>query len=102
MTTDPGSIYVNYGQIDNVLEELEFADQNIQNILNDLNEQIQPLRATWSGASDDEYQAVQNKWNADLANMSAVLSKYGGVLSEITLNYGQTDNNLAAQWAALT
>jgi WXG100 family type VII secretion target len=102
MTADPNSIYVNYDQIDNVQDELQFADQKIQQLLNDLNEQIQPLRATWSGASEAEYQAVQNRWNADLANMSALLAKYSGVLSEITLNYGQTDNNLAGQWAALT
>jgi WXG100 family type VII secretion target len=102
MTTDPNSIYVDYNQIDNVQEELAFANQTVSQLLTDLNNDISPLRATWSGASDDEYTMVQNAWNTDLANMNNLLPQYNNVLGEITLNYASTDNNLAAQWAGLT
>jgi WXG100 family type VII secretion target len=102
MTIDPNQIYVNYSQINNVEEDLGSAFGKIQVVLQNLEAQIQPLQATWSGASQSEYAMVQARWNADLTAMGNLLQTYTSALSEITLNYGTTDNNLASQWADIT
>lgn len=102
MTIDPGQIYVNYSQIDNVSEDLGAAFGKIQTVIQDLESQIAPLQATWSGASQSEYASCQNRWNTDMMDMGNLLQKYNNALSEITVNYGNTDNNLATQWADIT
>ena len=95
------SIMVNYGNVSNVGQALADANNAIGRVLQELQDVIRPLQATWSGASQAEYQAIQQRWNADTADMSALLSKYGSTLDEMTINYGTTDNNLALQWSQI-
>jgi ESAT-6 family protein len=97
-----GNIYVNYGSVNNVHQALQDADLSIQRVLAQLEEVINPLRATWSGASEEEYVVVQARWNSDIGQMNSLLSQYGSTLDEMTINYGNTDNNLAMSWASIT
>jgi WXG100 family type VII secretion target len=102
MSVSDNEIYVNYGTVSNVGQALADADAAIQRVLAELADTINPLRATWSGASEAEYVGVQNRWDNDIAAMNALLSRYGNTLDEMTVNYGTTDNNLALQWASIT
>jgi early secretory antigenic target protein ESAT-6 len=102
MSVSDNEIYVNYGTVNNIGQALADADQAIQRVLTELQDVINPLRASWSGASETEYTAVQNRWNNDIASMNALLSQYGNTLDEMTTNYGTTDNNLAMQWSSIT
>jgi early secretory antigenic target protein ESAT-6 len=102
MTVSDGQIYVDYGQVSNVEQALEDADSAIQRVLSDLENVITPLRASWSGASEAEYLMVQNRWNNDIGQMNALLVQYASTLSEMTVNYGSTDNDLALQWSGIT
>ncbi len=61
MSINEGDIYVNYGHVDNVEQALNDADNAIQRVLNQLQDVINPLRATWSGVSEDEYIQVQTR-----------------------------------------
>jgi WXG100 family type VII secretion target len=95
------SIYVNYGQVTNVEEVLQDGTKQIEALLDNLNQQIQPLRATWAGVSDEEYNQVQARWNNDVGQMSSILVRYAGTLSNMQYNYSNTDSNLAFQWASI-
>jgi WXG100 family type VII secretion target len=95
------SIMVNYGNGETVLEELTQADQQMQAQLANLIQEIRPLQATWLGISDEEYTAVQNKWNMHMATMQQTLQAAHVCLSEIIVNYAVTDNSLGAQWQDL-
>jgi 6 kDa early secretory antigenic target len=102
MSVSDNEIYVNYGTVSNIGQALADADQSIQRVLTELQDVINPLRASWSGASEAEYTIVQNRWNNDIASMNSLLSQYGNTLDEMTTNYGTTDNNLAMQWSSIT
>jgi len=102
MSVSDSEIYVNYGTVSNVGQALADADAAIQRVLGELQDVINPLRASWSGASEAEYTAVQNRWNNDISAMNSLLSRYGSTLDEMTTNYGTTDNNLAMQWSSIT
>jgi early secretory antigenic target protein ESAT-6 len=101
MSVSDNEIYVNYGTVSNVGQALADADGAIQRVLTELQDIINPLRATWSGASEAEYGVVQNRWDNDIAAMNSLLARYGSTLDEMTTNYGATDNNLALQWASI-
>jgi WXG100 family type VII secretion target len=100
MAIGEGQIYVDYGNVSTVYQTLEEADAHIQQVLTQLEDVINPLRASWAGASESEYVQVQARWNSDMGQMNALLSTYRNTLDEMTNNYGTTDNNLAMQWAA--
>lgn len=102
MAISDGQIYVDYGHVGSVEQALEDADSAIQRVLNDLENVISPLRASWSGASEAQYTQVQNRWNNDIAQMNSLLAQYRSTLSEMTINYNSTDNDLALQWSAIT
>lgn len=102
MSVSDSEIYVNYSNVSNVGQALADADAAIQRVLSELQDVINPLRASWSGASEAEYVAVQARWDNDISAMNSLLSRYGSTLDEMTTNYGTTDNNLALQWASIT
>jgi 6 kDa early secretory antigenic target len=102
MSVSDNEIYVNYGTVSNIGQALADADNAIQRVVNELQDVINPLRASWSGASEAEYVAVQNRWNNDISAMNTLLAKFGSTLDDMTINYGTTDNNLAMQWAGIS
>ncbi len=102
MAVSDGQIYVDYGSVSNVYQALEDADMAIQRVLTQLEDVINPLRASWSGASEAEYTAVQSRWNNDMGQMNALLGAYRNTLDDMTVNYGTTDNHLAFQWSSIT
>jgi 6 kDa early secretory antigenic target len=102
MAVSDSQIYVDYSNVSNVYQALEEADAQIQGVLNQLEDTINPLRASWSGASESEYTVVQARWNSDMSQMNSLLGNYRNTLDEMTMNYGNTDNNLANQWSSIT
>jgi 6 kDa early secretory antigenic target len=101
MAASEDSIFVNYSGTETILENLGSADYSIHQVLGGLAEAIAPLRATWSGASETEYSAIQRKWNHDIDQMDHVLVKAGKILGEMTNNYSTTDNRVADGWAGI-
>jgi WXG100 family type VII secretion target len=102
MAVSDGQIYVDYGQVNNVYQALEDADNAIQQALAQLQDVINPLRASWSGASEAEYEIVQARWIDDTNQMNSLLGQYRNTLDEMTINYGTTDNKLALSWSSIT
>ena len=102
VSSDDGYIHVNYGQVNGVYDALQGADKAIGMVLQNLEQVIAPLQASWLGISEDEYQMVQARWNQDMADMSATLTASAATLEEMSINYGNTDNNLALQWQQIS
>jgi WXG100 family type VII secretion target len=102
VTSDDGYIHVNYGQVNDVLDALQGADQSIGMVLDELQHTIGPLVSSWLGPSQQEYSNVQARWNNDMNDMSAQLVKSAAVLEGMSTNYANTDNNLSMQWSEIT
>ena len=102
VTASGDSIYVNYSGVTNVYDALEIATGAMQAVFDELQTTVATqLAPTWSGASESEYAQVQTRWNADMQMMQSLLTNYRGTLDEITVNYSNTDNNLALQWSSI-
>jgi 6 kDa early secretory antigenic target len=102
ISSDDGYIHVNYGHVNDVLDAFQDANKAIQMVLSNLESVISPLTSSWLGVSEDEYVQVQNRWNQDMGDMTTTLQKSAATLEEMTINYGNTDNNLALQWQQIT
>lgn len=99
---DDGNVYMNYAQVENVEEALTDATQSIGQVLEELQTTIGTLQGSWSGASETEYTAAQTRWNSDMAQMGAILSKYNVTLGNMKYNTSNTDQGLAMQWQQIT
>jgi WXG100 family type VII secretion target len=97
-----GDIYVNYGSVNDVKDVLSDATNAVSQILDSINQTVGPLVASWQGSSQDAYSQIQAKWNSDTQDMQSLLSQYAPTLDEMSVNYGNTDNNLALQWSSIT
>jgi len=97
--TDGNSIYVNYAGVGNVVDIVQQANNTINSAFDNLENELAPLRATWSGASDQEFTAFSARYNNDYANMQAILPKITQAIGDMSDNYSTTDNRLASQWA---
>jgi len=102
MSSNEGDIYVNYGHVGNVEQALQGADKAISAVLSELEDMVQPLRATWDGASEEMYKYIMGVWQSNTNDMQNILAKYNTTLSEMSYNYGNTDSNLALQWSEIT
>ncbi len=94
-----GYISVNYNDVDNVGEALIAGTKAIRAMLDDLEQAIQPLRATWSGEAENEYEKIQRKWDADCDRMNQILASSSTTLEDMSFNYKRTDLNLALNWS---
>jgi WXG100 family type VII secretion target len=101
MTAGRDTINDNDNDADSVQETLLNANEAIQAVLNDLQEVINPLRATWSGASEAEYLQVQARWNSDMRKMYAALAGCSTTPDAMGKNYVLTGNRLALVWSAI-
>jgi WXG100 family type VII secretion target len=99
---DDGLISVQYGPTNDVYDALVAADKAIGSVISELEGVINPLIGTWEGISANAWQSLQQNWNNMIAQMNADLGSNAGILSEMTSNYGTTDNNLAMQWQEIT
>jgi WXG100 family type VII secretion target len=99
---DDGLISVQYGPTNDVYDALVHADNAISDVITQLEGVINPLIGTWEGISADAWQSLQQNWTNMIAQMNADLGKNAGILSEMTSNYGTTDNNLSLQWQEIT
>jgi len=96
-----GEIFMNYTGVNNTIEDMESANIAIMNILETLEDEIQPLRATWSGPSEQEYEICQAKWVADMTDMFRMLGQAGDTLQQMALNTSSTDAGTADGWASV-
>jgi WXG100 family type VII secretion target len=80
---------VDYGHVSNAEQALADARDAIAQILDDTQAAVSRLEGTWAGTSQDEYQAVQQRWLDDLQQMNTVLGEYIGVLNQMAVNSSQ-------------
>lgn len=98
MSSSDGYISVHYGATNDVYDGLVQATSQINTVIGDLESVINRLMGTWQGISQEAWTAIQQGWNNRIAKMNEDLAANTNTLSEMTANYANTDNNLAAQW----
>lgn len=79
-------------------EELIRVNNAIQTEVENLFTAVATLRASWSGAAQNEYTNVQTMWDAAHTEMNTALSGCAGSLLNIADHTQGTDNRIAASW----
>jgi WXG100 family type VII secretion target len=98
MAYDGEGQYLDLTQMDAHQQALETHAQQLQQILDTLDSQMQPLLNSWTGDARDQYVSAQTAWNQTAGEMMAALQKSAVALSDITARGRQTETAMANLW----
>ena len=86
---------VNYAALAAAAADIQASATKIENRLAELDKQLQPLRASWTGEAATAYEAAKAKWTAALSDMKALLAAIGRQVTTTSESYQATDRNVA-------
>ncbi|GAB2324882.1 WXG100 family type VII secretion target [Streptomyces griseoincarnatus] len=93
-----GIIDVQYSVVRKAVEELTDQTQQIITTLNNLEDELKPLVASWEGADQEMYRQVQMQWDQATKNMAVLLSDNGTLIQSIHDNHSRDERRSADNW----
>ncbi|MQL62661.1 WXG100 family type VII secretion target [Streptomyces vinaceus] len=93
-----GIIDVQYSVVRKAVEELTDQTQQIITTLNNLEDELKPLVASWEGADQEMYRQVQMEWDQATKNMAVLLNDNGTLIQSIHDNHSRDERRSADNW----
>lgn len=94
-----GELKVNFGALDTAAGDIRNRANAIQARLDQLDRDLAPLRADWTGSASESYQQAKAKWTAAITDMQALLAEVGSAVAESNTVYQGADRTNAARWS---
>ncbi|GGU63437.1 WXG100 family type VII secretion target [Lentzea flava] len=95
--TNPG-IKVTFGELVNASSQITSSAKQVEQQLNDLQNEVKRVLATWEGASSGAYNEAQDKWNTAAADLQSVLASIGSATMAAAEAYKQAEDANARRW----
>ncbi len=96
-----GIIDVQYSTVRNAIEELKQQTQQIITTLNNLEDELKPLIASWEGDDQAMYRGVQAEWDQATKNMALLLGDSGELVQSIHDNHSRDERRSADNWGSV-
>lgn len=94
-----GEIKVSFGDLEATASYIDVKSQEANQLLADLKSMLQPLVATWTGASAESYNHKQHLWDTAAADLNSVLSQISTALHTANANYIEAESANTRRWA---
>lgn len=89
-------IQVDFGSLSQAHSDMMLATQKLQQRLDQLEKDLKPLVATWTGQAAQLYQSVQRQWHGSASDMQLTLGHLGGAVRDSHDTFYQTEQRNAA------
>ncbi|MEV1048905.1 WXG100 family type VII secretion target [Streptomyces sp. NPDC049916] len=96
-----GIIDVQYSTVRNAIEELTQQTKQIITTLNNLEDELKPLIASWEGDDQAMYRGVQAEWDQATKNMALLLGDSGELVQSIHDNHSRDERRSADNWGSV-
>jgi WXG100 family type VII secretion target len=96
-----GIIDLQYATVRNAVEELKDQTQLIITALNNLEDELKPLVASWEGSDQEMYRQVQAEWDQATKNMAMLLGDNGELIQSIHDNHSRDERKSADNWGSV-
>ncbi|MER7550331.1 MULTISPECIES: WXG100 family type VII secretion target [Streptomyces] len=96
-----GIIDVQYSTVRNAIEELTQQTKQIITTLNNLEDELKPLIASWEGDDQAMYRGVQAEWDQATKNMALLLGDSGELVQSIHDNHSRDERRSADNWGGV-
>lgn len=93
-----GEIKVDFGQLGAGAESLQRTASQIQGQLEELEQMLKPLIATWDGSAQEAYYAAQAEWDKAAQNLQEITAKMGTAVQVANESYQQGERMNAAKF----
>ena len=93
-----GELKVNFGGLDTAAADINSSANQIEGRIDQLESELAPLRADWTGAASESYQQAKVKWDAAMADMKTLLAEVGMSVSTSNSDYQATENANQSRW----
>ena len=93
-----GELKVNFGALGTVAADIRTRANNIESRLGQLDGDLAPLRADWTGDASEQYQRAKAEWTAAINDMQALLADVGRSVDESNTAYQNADRTNASRW----
>ena len=89
MTYD--GLVVNHGGLDQASQDLYSAVKAIDDRMNRLENELNPLKSDWEGNAQLAYQQAKTKWDTAIAEMMQLLNDTGTTVGQSNQDYHSAD-----------
>ncbi len=76
------------------------SSNNITNRLSELDGDLAPMAASWTGQAATFYQDTQLKWDTAAAELADVLRQIGAAVNTAADNYAATEQRVGSSWGS--
>ena len=91
-------IKVNFEQLGQAADDLHQTSTKIQQELDQLEQFLKPLVATWEGSAQQAYQAAQDEWDKAAQNMQETTAKMGMTVNTVKERYQAGEKSNASKF----
>lgn len=98
MSSSQSSILVTFAAIAEASQNVNNTSNLLNQKLDDLQRQLQPLVSSWEGQASENYQAKQRQWNQAQQQLTQVLTAIGKVLEQAHESYSSVEKSNAGTW----
>lgn len=92
-------IYVEHARIENGAAQLRIHKKTFDEVLAQLESDLAPLIATWSGDARNLYVAKKHAWHAAAQDLTALLDTIARITAETHQNYVSAVHDVKNAWA---
>lgn len=89
---------VNFGAIATAAADIQSGANEVQSTLDTMDQQLQPLRANWTGEASQAYEAAKAKWTTAITDMKTLLADIGREVQTGGEDYQATERTNTARW----
>lgn len=89
---------VNAQALQQGVADLKQAQTKVRSDLDELQSELGGSLSQWSGAAQEAYQVVQQKWNQACDHMAQVIEVMSTTMSQIGANYDSNERSVQGQW----
>ncbi|MFD9358097.1 WXG100 family type VII secretion target [Streptomyces sp. NPDC060031] len=99
--TSDGYIHVDYSSMTNSADDMVQQTKAIAATIASLDQELNTLKTTWSGADAAAYVGKQQTWDAAVKALEEMLTSHAGLLGQISDSYKYTENSLQQMWSSV-
>ncbi len=92
-------IRVSYSALQTGATDIKGAVARIMTHLDDLERDLRPIAAGWTGEASEFYREKQRQWDLAAQDLNEVLNSLGGGVQTALANYQGGDSQVRQMWA---
>lgn len=98
MGMSAGQLKVNFGALETAAADIQASANQIQARLDELDRELAPLRADWTGSASEAYQVAKTKWTQAVNDMQQLLAQIGTAVQQSNSEYQSAERANQGRW----